>query len=124
MFWNSTWENAKPGQNVKVEMETNKSSKSIDLYADPIKTNCRFFETFTVGHIPKEILCHCYFFIKKTGTPHPKCLQFLLEVRLLLMFTIECKRILKLMRDFFKESYDHYFTGEIVKMKVMKMKKL
>ena len=33
VYRNSAWQNAKSGHKVKVEIETNKSSKSIDPYA-------------------------------------------------------------------------------------------
>ena len=50
---NSTWQNAKPGNKVKVEIETNKSLKSIDPYACAVKIKHKFFDTWlTVGHIP------------------------------------------------------------------------
>ena len=63
VYRNSTWLNANSGDKVKVEIETNKPSKSIDPYACVIKIKHRFFDTWlTVGHIPREISCHCYFF--------------------------------------------------------------
>ena len=33
VYRNSAWQNAKSGDKVKVEIETNKSSKSVDPYA-------------------------------------------------------------------------------------------
>jgi len=63
-YRNSTWINAKAGQKVKVEKETNAKSKSIDPYACAIKIKNRFFDNWiTVGHIPREISRHCYFFL-------------------------------------------------------------
>ena len=59
---------AKPGHKLKVEIETNKSSKSIDPYACAIKIKHQFFDTWlTVRHIPREISRHCYFFIEEGG---------------------------------------------------------
>ena len=62
VYRNSTWQNAKPGRKLKVERETNKSSKSSDLYTCAIKINHQFFDTWlTMGHIPREISRHCCF---------------------------------------------------------------
>ena len=55
MHRKSTWENAKSGDEVKMEIETNKSSKSIDAYACTIKIKHKFFDTWlTVEHIILE----------------------------------------------------------------------
>ena len=43
MQCNSTWQNAKSGDKVKVETETNKSSKSINPYVCAVKIKHRFF---------------------------------------------------------------------------------
>ena len=62
---NSSWQNVKSVDNVKVEIEANKPSQSIDLYACAIKINHKSFGTWlTVGHIPRKISCHCCFYIK------------------------------------------------------------
>ena len=45
MYRNSTWQNAKSGDNRLVEIETNKSSKSIDPYVCSIKIKHEFFKT-------------------------------------------------------------------------------
>ena len=42
VYYKSTWQNAKSGDKVKVEKETNKSSKSIDPYA---RDKTQFFDT-------------------------------------------------------------------------------
>ena len=55
MYRNSTWQNAKFGGKVEVEIDTNKSSKSIDPHACVIKIKHNFFDTWlTVGHIPTK----------------------------------------------------------------------
>ena len=116
MFRDYTWQNAKPGQNIKVGMETNKSSKWIDLYASGVKTKHRFFDTWlTVGHIPRKISGHCYFFMEggRTITGHLISTSFKvspisaggLDILLLLTFT-------KLMRDLAKDWYSYDYTGE------------
>ena len=43
VYRNSTWQNLKSGDKVKVEIETNKSSKSIDPNACTIKVKHKFF---------------------------------------------------------------------------------
>ena len=76
VYRNSTWQNGKSGDKVKVEIETNKSSKSIDPYTCAIKIKHKCFETWvTVGHIPMEISRLCYFFLKEGGniTGHLIC---------------------------------------------------
>ena len=51
MYRNSNWQNAKSVDKVKVEIESNKSLKSVDPYACAIKINV--FDTWLiVGHIP------------------------------------------------------------------------
>ena len=62
----SAWQNARSGDKMKVEIETKKSTKSIDPYACPIKIKHKFFDTWlTVGHIPRDISRHCYFFSQR-----------------------------------------------------------
>ena len=66
VYRNSTWQNAKSGDKVKVEIETNKISKSINRYVCAIKIKRIFFDTsLTVGHIPRAISRHSYFFSKR-----------------------------------------------------------
>ena len=66
VFKETSWSNAKEGDEVKVELETNKSSKKIDPY--PIRAKEEYFKGWkTVGHIPREISRHVYFFIKSEG---------------------------------------------------------
>ena len=45
MYRNPTWQNAKSGDKVKAEIETNKSSKSVDAYACAIKIKHKLFDT-------------------------------------------------------------------------------
>ena len=66
MQCNSTWQNAKSGDKVKVEIETNKSSKSIDPYACAIKIKHKFFDTWLAKrHILRETSRHFHFFSKR-----------------------------------------------------------
>ena len=56
VYRNSTWQDGKSGGKVEVEIDKNKSSKSIDTYARAIKIKHKFIDTWlTVGHIPREI---------------------------------------------------------------------
>ena len=65
MYCNSSWQNVKSVDNLRVEIEVNKSLKSIDLYACAIKIKHKCYDTWlTVGHIPSEISRHCCFSIK------------------------------------------------------------
>ena len=55
-----TWEN------VTIAIESNEASKQIDLYCCPIQIKSGE-SVVTVGHIPREISRHCYFFLKEEG---------------------------------------------------------
>ena len=116
MYHNSTWQNGKSRDKVKVEIETNKSSKSINPYACAIKIKHKCFETWlTVGHIPMEISRLCYFFLKEGGniTGHLICTNYKvspipaggLEVPLLLTFSVKSERIFELMKSFVNDLY-------------------
>ena len=68
VFKETSWRNAKEGDEVKVELETNKSSNKIDPYACAIRAKEEYFKGWkTVGRIPREISRHVYFFIKSEG---------------------------------------------------------
>ena len=121
---NSTWQNAKSRDKVKVEIKTNKSSKSIDPCA--IKIKHKFFDTWlTVGHIPREISHHCCFFLKEGGniTAHLIRTNYKvspipagdLEVSLQLDFSVKRKRIFELMKSFVNDLYEYDYTGEQAK---------
>ena len=126
VYRNSTWQNGKSGDKVKVEIETNKSSKSIDPYTCAIKIKHKCFETWvTVGHIPMEISRLCYFFLKEGGniTGHLICTNYKvspipaggLEVPLLLTFSVKSERIFELMKSFVNDLYGYDSTGEQAK---------
>ena len=108
---------------MKVERETDKSSKSIDPYASAIKIKHQFFDTWlTVRHISREILGHCHFFMEEGGniTGHLISTTYKifpvpssgLEVLLLLTFSVKSERIFKLMRSFINDLYEYAYTGE------------
>ena len=63
----TTWNNVKEGDSVRVDLETNTLSKNVDPYACAICAKNQFFNTRrTVGHIPIEI-SHVYYFVKTEG---------------------------------------------------------
>ena len=61
----TTWEDAKIGDKVLIELETDEKSKEIDPYCCSIKAMVGLPQQLkTVGHIPREISRHVYFFLK------------------------------------------------------------
>ena len=68
VYKNVNWGNAKEGDKVTIEIETDKESKKIDPYCCSIKAmigNPK--QIATVGHIPREISRHVYYFLKEEG---------------------------------------------------------
>ena len=65
VFKETTWDDVKESDSVRVDLETNKLSKNVDPYACAIRAKNYFFNLWkTVGHIPKEISYYVYYFIK------------------------------------------------------------
>lgn len=64
VYKNTTWVDAKAGDKVRVEIENDKESKNIDPYCCAIKASVDK-QVRTVGHIPREISRHVYFFLKE-----------------------------------------------------------
>ena len=59
----------KEGDEVQAEIETNEDSVKVNPYIYAIRVKGNYFDvTKTVGHIPREISRHVYFFIKVTAT--------------------------------------------------------
>ena len=63
VYKNTTWDQAKVGDKVLVEIESNNKSKEIDPYCYSIRTLVNQ-QIKTVGHIPSEISRNVYFFLK------------------------------------------------------------
>ena len=63
IYKNTTWENVKIGQEISLQLETNEDSKKIDPYCWAIK-NMVSGKLDPVGHIPREVSRHTYFYIK------------------------------------------------------------
>ena len=66
IYKNTTWENVNIVQEISVQLETNEDSKKIDPYCCAIKTMVSG-KLETVGHIPREVSRHTYFYVKKEG---------------------------------------------------------
>lgn len=109
-------------ENVIITIETNEASKQIDPYCCAIQiksSDC----LVTVGHIPREISRHCYFFMTEEGgkidghvlstayrpSPIP---SGGLEIPLLLRFY--CPKFLTYtkMKKFITTLYDFSYTGK------------
>ena len=68
VFKETTWNNVKEGDSVKVDLENNKLSKNVDPYACGICAKNQFHNSWkTVEHIPRESSRHVYYFIKTEG---------------------------------------------------------
>ena len=109
-----------------MEVETNKKSITVDPYACAIRVKHRFFDTWvTVGHIPREISRHVYFFIKVEGGlvhghvlitnyRHSSIPAGGLEIPLLLTFSASRENIFETMKQFVETLYDYNFTGKVM----------
>ena len=63
--YEETWSKARNVEEVKVELETSQSSKKVDPYACAIRANEEYFKGWKiVGHIPRQMSRHVYYFIK------------------------------------------------------------
>ena len=68
MLEGSSWTNAYVGEPVNVDIKTNRKSKLVDPYACAIKKQNQYFDVYDkVGHIPREISRHVYYFITAEG---------------------------------------------------------
>ena len=63
VYKNTAWDQAKVGDKVLVEIESDKKSKETDPYCCSIRTSVNK-QNKTVGYIPREISRHVYFFLK------------------------------------------------------------
>ena len=111
---------------LKLSSKLTKVRKKIDPYGCAIRAKEEYFKGWkTVGHIPREISRHVYFFIKSEGgsvngtvistkyrtSPIP---AGGLEIPLLLMFS--CSKAIKFekMKTFVQTLYDYKFTGTAI----------
>ena len=126
VYKETSWSNAKVGEDVKVELETNPKSIACDPYSCAIKAKHDYFVGWkTVGHIPREISRYVYFFIKQEGGKvygRLKSLKYKaspipsggLEVPLLLKFKCDEKWVLDAMEEFVNNFYLYDFAGNLV----------
>ena len=124
VYKNTTWVDAREGDEVQVDIETNKESIKLDPYAFAIRVKKRLFGAMeTVGHIPREISRHVYFFIKiEGGSVNEKALSEKYRPSLIpsggleipLMLTFKCTKSITFlkMKKFISELYDYEYTGE------------
>ena len=64
IYKNTTWENVNISQEISIQLETNEDSKKIDPYCCAIE-NMVSGKLETVGHIPREVSRHTFFYHKK-----------------------------------------------------------
>ena len=126
VYKETSWSNAKVGNEVKVEIETDPKSIASDPYSCAIKTKHDYFVGWkTVGHIPREISRYIYFFIKQEGGKVNGKLNSLkskaspipsggLEVPLSLKFKCDEKWVLDAMEEFVDNFYSYDFAGNLV----------
>ena len=119
VYKNTTWICAK----VKVLIETDQKSKDVDPYACAIKCMVGSPEMLkTVGHIPREISRHTYFFLKEEGGTIDGIVQSVqyrpspipaggLEIPLLLNFKSRRYITHSKMEEFVTTLYSYDYTG-------------
>ena len=108
---------------MKVDLETNRLWKKVDPYTCATRTKNQFFNSRkAVGHIPREVSRHVYYFIKTEGifvngsVISTKYLPSLipsggLEVPLLLKFSCPEQKTFEKMKKFVGSLYDYDFCG-------------
>ena len=118
VYKDTTWSNAKVGDEVKVEVETDPKS----IAADPcvIKAKHSYFNGWkTVGHIPREISSYVYFFLSKSTL---KLLKYKaspipsggLEITLSLKFSCKEKWVTDTMEEFVNNFYSYEYAGHFI----------
>ena len=125
VYKETTWSNAKVNEKVKIEIETNQSSITIDLYACTIKAKEKYFDGWKiVADVAREISRYIYFFIKKENgkiTGNVKSLIYKpspipsggLQIPLQLTFSCPVEWVRDNMKDFIDDFYSYDFTGII-----------
>ena len=79
MYKEATWRNAMENEKVTVAIESNEASKQIDPHCCAIQIKSGE-SVVTVGHIPREISRHCYFFLKEDGKLMVMCLVQVIDL--------------------------------------------
>ena len=121
-----TWSNAKVGDKIIAEVESNLTSIAHDPYSCAIKAKHEHFTGWkTVGYFPREISLNVYFFIKQEGGRVYGKLKSLkyepspipsggLQVPLLLKFESQDKWVTDTMEEFLENFYSFDFAGDLV----------
>ena len=125
IYKDTTWQKTRVGEIVKVEVETNQNSTQIDPYACAIKVKNVFYDVWdTVGHIPREISRHTYFFLTEEGGQVCGTVMSVvyrsspipgggLEIPLNLTFKCnEATTVIK-MKNFVREMYDYNYLEKM-----------
>ena len=120
----TTWNNVKERDSVRVHLETNKISKKVDHPSEcAILAKNQYFNSWKMmGHIPRKISHHVYYFIKTEGgfvngsvistkyRPLPIPLGGL-EIPLLLKFLCPEQKTFEKMKKFVDSLYDYDYSG-------------
>ena len=117
-----TWVDAREGDEVQVDIETNKESIKVDPYACAIRVKERFYGAMKTV-IPRDISRHIYFFIKtEDGSVSGKVLSVKYRpspipsggLEIPLMLTFKCTKSVTFlkMKKFISELYEYEYTGE------------
>ena len=123
VYRETSWQGAHVGQKVTVEIEDNALSKEIDPYCCAININ-ENGRLVTVGHMPREISRHVFFFLSSEGgtidgtvlstryrlSPIP---AGGLEIPLWLTFRSPNLSTHHKMRDFVQKLYDYEYGAKI-----------
>ena len=124
VYKDTIWGHAKVGDRIDVQIEDDPNSKLADPYACAVKSRHPFFNMLvTVGHIPREISRHVYYFIKEEGGHVDGTVLSLqyrpspiptggLEIPLMLQFSCSRLSTLYKMRTFVRTLYKYDFEGE------------
>ena len=123
VYKNTSWTNARLGEEVSIALETSQASLDVDPYACAVKIKNRFYKNYiTVGHLPREISRHVHFFIKTEGGKVHGTVKSLiyrgspipaggLEIPLMLRFENKDKETLDFMHGFVNSLYDWDYDG-------------
>ena len=126
VYKETTWSNAKVGDEVKVEVQISLKSIAYDPYLCAIKAKHEYFTGWkTIGQTPREISRYVYFFIKQEGDRIYGKLKSLkykrfpvpsggLEVPLLLKCESQGKWVTDTMEHFVENFYSFDFAVDLV----------
>ena len=127
VYKETSWSKVRDDKEVKVELETSQNFKQVDSFACAVRVKEGYFKGWkTVGHIPKQIFRHVYYFIKTEDGfvnetvistkfyPSPVPADGL-EIPLLFKFSCYKQATFEKMKTFVQTLYDHNFVGTFTK---------